>query len=98
MLSLSQEVTMSPLLLSITLTSINMKFITTNPITPKLLTFEDVPVKKFYVDFAGDLMFKISNDSAVRIARYDGELCGCIFNPSWSFGVRKILPYDKVEF
>jgi hypothetical protein len=77
-----------------------MKFTSSGPVKP-IIQFKDVPIARFYVDDGNDLMFKYSNNGAVRIACSDGyinEAAVRDYEPSPWFGVKEILPYDRVEF
>ena len=76
-----------------------MKFINTTILPPPpLIQFIDVPNNSLLIDCSGDLLLKLESNSACRIAEKGGMIKAQLFNPCQTWGVEKILPYDKVEF
>jgi len=73
-----------------------MKFIDSND-TPSL-QFKDVPTHRLFIDCSGELLIKLDMLTACRIATCDGLINAKIFTPCESWGIKEILPYDKVEF
>jgi hypothetical protein len=76
-----------------------MKFTTTNSPRQTYFKFSEVGVGRLCVDIQGDLLFKTSYNSSVRIAKKGGALCGKVFdNMATNWDIEIILSYDKVEF
>jgi len=73
-----------------------MKFVTTTPIA--CIQFQDVPVNRFFIDCLDELLIKLNDHTACRIAEKNGDIHARLFLPCKTWNVKEILPYDKVEF
>lgn len=65
---------------------------------PTSLSFKDVPINRFYTDYQGDLMLKMNEGEAVRIATRNGDINSHVFKPCKDFAVDLIYPINQIEF